>query len=132
MTASTLAALAAATRVLHEAGAGLLLGSDTINPFVVPGFSIHEELRHLTDAGLTPYEALVGGTRNAARFLQTNDFGTVQTGARADLILLDANPLEDVANFKRRVGVMTRGVWLTEADLQVRLNALAESIAAAP
>lgn len=115
----------ALVRALHEAGAGLLAGTDTPNPFVLPGFAIHEELRAFVDAGLTPAQALAAATREPARFLKTNDFGTVEPGKRADLLLLDANPLEDVGNLERRIGVMVRGRWLPEAELRGMLERLA-------
>ena len=114
-------------RALHEAGAGLLLGTDCMNPLVVPGFSIHDELEELVACGLTPYEALVAGTEDAADFLdQSGEWGTVEVGGRADLLLLEANPLDDVAHARERVGVMVRGRWLPEAELSGRLERLAE------
>jgi len=103
---------------LHRAGAGLLLGSDSPQIFNVPGFAIHRELKFLVEAGLTPYEALRTGTVNAARFFSSEDeFGTVQTGLIADLLLLDANPLVDIANSRRIHGVMARGRWLSEQEI---------------
>jgi imidazolonepropionase-like amidohydrolase len=94
----------------------------------MPGFAIHEELSHLVEAGLSPYEALRAGTRDAARFLELEDeFGTVTVGKRADLLLVDANPLDDVANVGRRLGVMARGRWYSEADLHARLEALVQA-----
>ena len=99
------------TRALHRASARLLLGTDCGNPFVVAGFSVHEELANLVEAGLTPYEALVTGTRDAAEFVgATGEFGVVATGARADLILTDGDPLEDVSAVADPAGVMVRGV----------------------
>lgn len=115
------------TRALAEGGARLLLGTDQGNPFVAAGFSIHEELALLVEAGLTPYEALCAGTRNAAECLGAADqLGTIAPGLRADLLLLEGNPLEDVANLQRRAGVMVRGRWLPEAELRERLEALVE------
>jgi imidazolonepropionase-like amidohydrolase len=115
------------TRALHRAGARLLLGTDCGNPFVVAGFSVHEELANLVDAGLTPYEALLTGTRDAAEFVgATGEFGVVATGARADLILTDGNPLQDVGVVAAPAGVMVRGVWLTRDELAERLDRLAE------
>lgn len=114
-------------KALHDAGARILLGTDSTTSFVVHGFSIHEELQNLVAAGLTPYEAIKAGTRDAAEFFGALDeFGTVAAGRRADLILLDANPLEDVAHVKRRVGVMVRGRWFPQSGLQAKLDALAE------
>src|SRR5262249_694544 len=91
----------------------------------VPGFSALDELRLLVEAGLTPFEALQAATRNPARFWNAqSEFGTVAAGARADLILLAANPLEDVANVRKRAGVMVRGRWLPEVRLRAMLDAL--------
>ncbi len=109
-------------KALHEAGVGLLLGTDVWTG----GFAVHEELRNFVDAGLSPYEAIRTGTRNAAEFLNATDtFGTVAVGLRADLILVEANPLDNVAHVARRVGVMVRGRWLPEEELQQRLDSLA-------
>lgn len=116
----------ALVRALRRAGAGLLVGTDTPNPFVIPGFAIHEELRSFVDSGLSPAEALAAATREPARFLGTEDFGTVEPGKRADLLLLEANPLEDIGNLTRRAGVMVRGRWLPESELQGMLTRLAE------
>jgi hypothetical protein len=105
---------------LHRAGARLLLGSDAPQVFNVPGFSVHHELDLLVAAGLTPFEALVTGTTAPAEFLGTNT-GSVQNGRDADLILLDANPLEDISNSRRIHGVMLRGEWLSSRDLEESL-----------
>ena len=112
--------------ILHANGARILLGTDMGNPFVVPGFSLHEELANLVASGLSPYEALRAGTSGAAEFLgESESWGSVAVGRRADLLLLEADPRTDVANAARRVGVMTRGRWLSEADLHGRLEELA-------
>jgi len=113
---------------LHKAGAKILLGTDTPNPFVVPGFSVHTELQNFIKAGMSPYEAIKTGTYNAAECLASLDkFGTVQTGKQADLILLEDNPLEDVKNVTCRCGVMVRGQWFSEDDLQDKLEKIASS-----
>jgi imidazolonepropionase-like amidohydrolase len=114
------------TTELHAAGAGLLLGSDAPQIFNVPGFAIQHELRMLVDAGLTPYQALETGTRNVAVFFGAqNEFGTVEVGRAADLILLEANPLQDIRNVQRRAGVMVCGRWLPESEIQQRLETVA-------
>jgi cytosine/adenosine deaminase-related metal-dependent hydrolase len=116
-------------KALHDRGAGLLLGSDAPQIYNVPGFSIHRELESLVAAGLTPYEALATGTRNVAVFFGTLPrSGTVEVGKQADLILLTANPLEDIRNTTRRSGVMLRGRWFPQAELERRLAAIARSV----
>jgi imidazolonepropionase-like amidohydrolase len=115
-------------RAMRDAGARLLLGSDTPNPFVIPGVSVHDELALLVEAGLSPYEALRAGTRDAAEFLgATGEFGSVAEGLGADLLLVQGNPLEDVRNAGRRAGVMVRGRWYPEAELQGMLEDVARS-----
>ena len=115
------------TKALHEAGVEILLGSDSAEdqPFMLPGFSIHDELQELVSAGLTPFEAIKAGTTNAARVLgRSEQLGIAQAGKRADLILVERNPLEDVANITRRAGVMVRGRWMPEEELKSRLAKL--------
>ena len=115
---------------LHDAGAGLLLGSDAPQVWNVPGFSVHRELEALVAAGLTPYQALATGTRNVATYFGTTDrAGTIAVGKQADLVLLDANPLTDIRNTTRRAGVMLRGVWLPQAEIQRRLDGIAAGYA---
>jgi len=110
-------------KALYESGANILLGTDCLNPFNVAGFSIHEELHLYVEAGLTPYDAIKAGTYNAAGFLDALDeFGTVTVGKIADLILVSENPLDDVQNIQDRAGVMVRGKWYTEAQLQDSLQ----------
>jgi hypothetical protein len=116
-------------KALHAGGAGLLLGSDAPQIYNVPGFSIHRELAALVAAGLTPYQALETGTRNVAVFFGTlPTSGTIGVGKRADLVLLDANPLVDVGNTTRRAGVMLRGRWLPKAEIETRLAVIAKSV----
>lgn len=117
-------------RELHRAGAGLLLGSDAPQIFNVPGFAVHHELRMLVDAGLTPFQALETGTRLPAVFFgREADFGTVAVGRRADLLLLQANPLADIGNTTRIAGVMIGGRWLTAAQIAERLERIAAEVA---
>lgn len=112
-----------AVRALRDAGAGLLLGTDMGNPFVLAGFAVHEELGYVAAAGLTPYEALRAGTADAARCMNAADeWGTVAIGRRADLLLLAANPLADVRNANLRIGVVLRGRWLPEKELHAELE----------
>jgi hypothetical protein len=108
------------TKALHDAGAGLLLGTD-LSP---AGFQIHWELGMLVEAGLSPYAALLTGTRNVAEFLGTLDSaGTVAVGKRADLVLLDANPLADIRHTTALAGVMVGGRWLSRAAIDAQLDA---------
>jgi hypothetical protein len=102
---------------LHDVGVLLLLGTDsgTGGMGIVPGYSIHDELRILVENGFSPYEALATGTVNAAividRMTGEGDFGTVEVGNRADLILVKKNPLLDITNIKEPLGVMAAGRW---------------------
>jgi imidazolonepropionase-like amidohydrolase len=112
---------------LQDHGASILLGSDAPQIFNVPGFSIHYELQAMVDAGLTPYQALRSGTASPAVFFGASDrFGTVAQGIEADLILVDANPLEDVSALRKPVGVMRGGRWLARDELDSRLATLAK------
>ena len=106
---------------LHRANGRILLGSDAPQIFNVPGFSIHHELEFLVASGLTPFEALKTGTVNAAAFLGL-DTGSIEVGRAADLVLLDADPLEHIANTRRIHGVMVRGDWYSRADLEKRIG----------
>jgi imidazolonepropionase-like amidohydrolase len=111
---------------IHDAGGKIMAGSDTPELFLVYGFTLHRELKSLVEAGLSPYAALAAATRTPAEYLRGLDtFGTVEKGRRADLILLDANPLEDITNTERRAGVMSRGRWLSAAELQQMLDGIA-------
>ena len=113
---------------MNEAGVGILMGTDSPQMFSVPGFSLHREIAAMAEAGMSPYEILVTGTRNVGDYFQRYDsFGTVAAGRRADLILTNSNPLDDVANIADRAGVMVRGVWRPEAEIQEGLAAIAAS-----
>lgn len=107
------------TKALVDAGAGVLAGTDAGVPLLVPGASLQEELEAMVDAGLTPYQALRSATAAPAEFVGTpGEFGTVAVGARADLVLLDGDPLADVRNVARRAGVIVRGRWLARSELR--------------
>ena len=113
---------------LHDGGVRILLGTDTPQGFSVPGFSIHREMKKMVEAGMRPYEVIKSGTRDVGLYFKDKDnFGTVEVGKRADLILVDANPLEDVANIDRISGVMVRGSWLPEKDIRAGLDKIARS-----
>ncbi len=116
-------------KALSDGGAGILLGTDSPQIFSVPGFSLHREMQAMADAGMSAYEILVSGTRNVGEYFQRLDsFGTVAVGRRADLLLLNANPLSDVANVADRAGVMFRGRWLPEEEIQRRLEEIADEL----
>ncbi|MGD9290643.1 MAG: amidohydrolase family protein [Desulfobacterales bacterium] len=113
---------------LHRAGIPLILGTDagTGAMGIVPGFSIHDELRLLVENGLSPYDAIATGTVNAAMVAAAmtgkNEFGTIEEGKRADLILVDRNPLEDIAHIKDHRGVMAAGEWYERPFLEAAIN----------
>jgi imidazolonepropionase-like amidohydrolase len=116
-------------RALHAGGAGLLLGSDAPQIYNVPGYSIHRELEAMVAAGLTPYQALETGTRNVALFFGIlGEAGTIEEGKRADLVLLEGNPLSDIRNTSRRAGVMLHGRWLPKDAIESRLAAIAKAV----
>lgn len=120
-----LAALRDACRT--GAHGGILLGTDMGNPYVIAGFAVHEELANLVAAGLTPYEALRAGTFDAARCMEDGtEWGSIGVGKRADLLLLSADPLAEVANAAKRVGVVLRGRWFAEEELSAELERRAQ------
>ncbi len=111
-------------KALHDGGVPFALGSDAPQTWNVPGFSAHRELGAIVAAGLTPYDALKSGTANVGVYFGTqSSVGTVAAGKRADLVLLDANPLTNIANTSRIAGVMVNGQWLSKADIDARLAA---------
>jgi len=113
---------------LKNAGVRLLLSTDagTGGMGIVPGFSIHDELRILVENGFSPYEAIAAGTVNASKVIQemtdADDFGTIEVGKRADLLLVEANPLDNVNNIKKLRGVMASGRWYSKGNLQERIT----------
>lgn len=113
---------------LKEINTPLLLSTDAGSGRmgIVPGFSIHDELRILVENGFTPYEAIAAGTVVASRIVKRmngrDDFGTIVPGKRADLILLQQNPLEDVANAREIHGVMAAGRWYDQKAIAEMLD----------
>jgi len=108
---------------MRRAGVSIIAGTDTLNPYCFPGFSLHDELALLVRAGLTPLEALQSATRNAATFMgKLNSLGTIEPGKIADLVLLDANPLDDIGNTKRINAVVMDGRLLDRKALDHMLN----------
>jgi imidazolonepropionase-like amidohydrolase len=116
---------------MQKAGVRILAGTDSPAPFVFPGSSLHDELQLLVEAGLPPLEALRSATKSPAEFLQTTkDLGTIEEGKFADLVLLDANPLDDIRNTRKIRGVILRGKFLDRATLD-NLLAVEKSFASA-
>jgi imidazolonepropionase-like amidohydrolase len=108
-------------------GVGLLLGCDAPQVFNVPGFSTHNELEYLVASGLTPYQAIQTGTINVARYLgKEKESGTVAVGKMADLILVNANPLQSVSNTRKIEGVVLNGKWMDRKVLDAQLAKLAK------
>ena len=115
---------------LSDAGVGILMGTDSPQMFNVPGFALHRELAVVAESGMSNYEILRSGTASVGRYVDTHlgldgAFGTVAPGQRADLVLLGSNPLDDLDNLADRVGVMVRGQWVSRAEIDAGLEALA-------
>ena len=107
---------------MRREGVPILAGTDVLNPLGFPGFRLHDELALLAGAGLTPMEALQAATRSAAEYLGILDsFGTVEKGKTADLVVLDANPLDDITNTRKIAGVMLSGHYFPKASLEKML-----------
>lgn len=117
---------------LNESGVLLMSGTDVPVPLMVPGFSLHDELETMADVGLSPYDVLKTSTYNPAVYLgEMDEFGTVEVGKRADLVLLEANPLEDINHTREIAGVMVRGRYFDRADLDSILGLVVKDYEAA-
>ena len=116
--------------IADSGGAGrILAGSDSPDWFMVYGWTMHREMQSLVSAGLTPYQALAAATRNPAEYFGgMREWGTIEVGKRADLVLLDANPLDDIHNTTRIDAVLIGGKWLPRSDLDRMLAAATERI----
>lgn len=113
-------------KALHQKGGRLLAGSDTMLPGLVPGFALHRELRDLVDVGLSPYEALRTTTTNPYEYLGESDrFGTIAKGKQSDLVLVDANPLEDIGAASKVSGVLIRGRWIGDEEIRATMQSIA-------
>ncbi len=111
---------------MNDGGVLVLMGTDAPQVFSVPGFSLHRELPLMVESGMTPYEVLRTGTVNVAAHLGLEDeAGTVTVGRNADLLLLEANPLDDIRAIARNAGVMVDGRWLAPELIGERLETLA-------
>jgi hypothetical protein len=116
-------------REMHAQGVPILVGSDAPQTFNVPGDSALAELEVYAQIGLPPLEVLRTATTNPARFFNASQrFGTVREGLEADVILVDANPLEDVRSLRKLAGVMVRGEWLSRKELDAKLDELAARV----
>lgn len=111
-------------KAISDAGGRIMAGSDTPEWFFGYGYTLHRELESLVLAGLTPYQALATATCNPAEFLHAqSEWGTIAVGKRADLVLLSANPLQDIRNTTKIEGVSVGGKWLTKETLQEMIRA---------
>jgi imidazolonepropionase-like amidohydrolase len=107
---------------MYRAKVGILAGTDILNPYLYPGFSLHDELALMVEAGLTPFAALQTATVNPAKFFgKEKEFGTIEKGKLADLVLLEADPLENIGNTKRIAAVVVSGKYFPKDELKMML-----------
>lgn len=124
-------------KALNDSGGVLLAGTDAPTiPGMHPGFSLHDDLKRLVEAGLTPFQALASATWNAGEYIGATvenapPFGQIEQGYRADLILTDANPLEELNTLLHPAGVMEEGHWHSAAYLSSLLNSVTDNYARA-
>lgn len=113
-------------KALADGGVKIIFGTDAPQQFSAPGFSIHRELALMRASGMSNFAILQSATKNVGDYYSARDkVGTVAAGQRADLVLLNANPLDDLKHVASRAGVMVRGKWIAEADIQAKLAAIA-------
>ena len=119
--------------LMQNSGVKLLAGSDLGGIWIIPGASLHQEFAELAVAGLSPLQVLQSTTLNGAEFLgRQASMGTLEVGKNADLVLLEANPLQDVAHLARISGVVLKGRYLPKATLQAMKDGAAQALAAQP
>jgi len=112
-------------RLMRQAGVEFIAGTDVLNPYCFPGFSLHDELALLVEAGLTPLEALQAATINAARYQsKEKELGTVEKGKIADLVLLDSNPLEKITNTQKINAVVINGKVINKTEIERMLQSI--------
>jgi imidazolonepropionase-like amidohydrolase len=122
-------------RAAHAAGVPILMGTDSPQLFNVPGFALHREIPLMVDAGMSPYAVLLSGTRSVAEYVeeslgQPGDFGTVEVGKRADLLLVDGDPLAELGRLQDPVGVFVEGRWVPREVIRAGLRSIEEKYAA--
>jgi hypothetical protein len=116
--------------MMHRAGVEFVAGTDVLNPYCFPGFSLHDELALLVQAGLSPMEALQTATYNPARFLgKEREVGSIEKGKIADMVLLDADPLADIRNTRQINSVVQNGRLLNRSDLDRFLTEVEQAAA---
>lgn len=112
---------------MNKAGVKILMGTDAPQLFSVPGFSIHRELPSMKAAGMTNYEIIQSGTKNVGEyFADWDDFGIIAEGQRADLVLVNGNPLEDLTTIENHSGVMVQGLWYSREMIDGKLAEIEE------
>jgi hypothetical protein len=129
---ANLAFLTRFTKEMADAGVPLITGTDTPStPGVAPGFSLHDDMDSLVAAGLSHYQALAAATRTPGEFIRhsvrgNDPFGTIAVGSRADLVLSEGNPLDDLSTLRKPLGIMADGKWYSRSDLQALLDGVAK------
>jgi imidazolonepropionase-like amidohydrolase len=116
------------TKAFHDKGGKLMTGTDAIIPGIVPGFSVHRELKELVDVGLTPFEALRTSTTAPFEYLgEIDKAGTIEVGKISDLVLLDENPLKDISGASKVAGILIRGRWIAKDEIEKRMKEIQRS-----
>jgi imidazolonepropionase-like amidohydrolase len=116
-------------KAIVDSGGKIMAGSDAPDWFMSPGWTLHRELKTFVEAGLTPYQALRAATLNPAEFLNASgEWGTIERGKRADLVLLSANPLENIGNTTRIEAVSVGGKWIPRAELDQMVDTAIKKI----